>query len=476
YDLSLPPNPVPAGMAPAAGTPQADAYLHWLDLTTAYGGVSQALVNEDPSRHGIEYVDSTLAAASAGSGVVTSYTPGFDTPPPGPVSAVDYLVTGQITGSEGAYTVSVSLQDAATRAQIASGQATFASSLDSMTAAQQAASQLEPLLTKIRAYQTKLRHESNEMAISPPLDQPQVSPAKRNLTRGQSSAVKLSLVDCDGLPLAHRTLKLRATHGRISPASVRTDARGVAHATFRATGIGAALLTADYGPYQTVTHRTDQRRGSAVISVKASGIWEMRVDATWQEHGSVQGQSGLNSSSGDGTVQAGVQATELIRTANPFPANPEAQGWDTIGGQANAYYSITGDYAQTLHTSPALSCRDTQSQGGSTAHGLPGLETSSYRRRQHVVAELVFEVKGVSHQTHHCSPYDSNAGDDTSAETESFQLQNNDGMHGPCRLTGNVHHGYTVTCRVNGTRHDGALLIGGPVAAAGRFTVTFTPL
>ncbi len=170
FDLGLPPNPVPPG-AIAAGSPEATAYLQWLDLTTASGGVSQALLNEDPTRGQVEYLDQAIAEASNDNGTVSNYNPGFDTAPAGPIADIDYLVTGQITGSQGAYTVTVSLQDATTRAQIASGSATFADSSDSLNAAEQAAWQLTPVLEKIRDYQTKLRQQSSDMAIAPPLDQ-----------------------------------------------------------------------------------------------------------------------------------------------------------------------------------------------------------------------------------------------------------------------------------------------------------------
>ncbi len=276
FDLGLPPNPVPSG-AIAAGSPEATAYLQWLDLTTASGGVSQALLNEDPTRGQVEYLDQSIAEASNDNGTVSNYNPGFDTAPAGPIADIDYLVTGQITGSQGAYTVTVSLQDATTRAQIASGSATFADSSDSLNAAEQAAWQLTPVLEKIRDYQTKLRQQSSDMAIAPPLDQPAISPARCTLKTAESTSVSIALNDCDGLALANRTLTLKATHGRFSPSTVKTDSSGHAHATFTATSHGIAQLTADYGPYETVNHKRDQRRGRAAIAIQSSGVWEVHI-------------------------------------------------------------------------------------------------------------------------------------------------------------------------------------------------------
>ncbi|MGH2859185.1 MAG: hypothetical protein ACRDMJ_17055 [Solirubrobacteraceae bacterium] len=474
FDLSIPPDPVAAGTTLTQGTPEADAYLHWLDLSTAYGGVSEALVNQDPSRGGIEYLDSTIANASSG-GTVLDYTPGFDTAPAGAVGGVDYVVTGSITGSEGAYVVTVSLQDATTRAQIAAGQATFSSSLDSMAAAQTAASQLTPVLGKIRAYQQKLKAQSSEMAISPPNDQPQVTPAKRSLTSGQSTGVSLSLRDCDGLALAHRTLKLTATHGRISPSSVKTDTAGRARATFTAGSRGIATIQADYGPYETVVHQRDQRRGSAAVAVKASGVWELNIDASWQETGSVTWASGVDTEDDQASLQSSVHAMELVRTRDPL-TNSNAGGWNMIGGQAQASAGEAETMLQVMHIPDGQTCRTIGSFDGSTADGLPALEIE---HGNPVKLDLQFAVNGIARGSFHCSPYDDNPGDNTMRDSRSFQLENVAGWHGSCSRQGTRTRGYTVLCNVHTSYRDYGLAHAavGPLATiTGHLHLTMEPL
>lgn len=450
FDLSIPPNPVPAGTTVTDRSPQAEAYMHWQDLTTAYGGVSEALINKDPSRNGIQYLDATIANAASGK-TVTNYNPGFDTAPTGAINGVDYMVTGSITGSEGAYTVSVALQDATTRAQIATGQETFSSSRDSMTAAQTAASQLTPVLGKIRAYQRKLRQQSDDMAIGPPDDQPEVTPAKRSLTHGQSTKVTLSLRDCDGMPLAHRTLKLKATHGRISPASVQTDAGGQAHATFTAMSRGIAMIQADYGPYETVTHKHDQRRGSAAIAVKTSGIWEFKIDARWQDMSSTTWALGINSEKDHSSKQASVHALELIQSNTPDPlTNSNAQGWNVIGGQAQASASESETMLEVLHIPNGGTTRTTKSFDGSVADGLPGLDIF---HGNPLDLKFEFSVKGISHFTFHRSVFDEPA-DQTEPDRFTYTMQNSAGWKGSCSRQGNVKNGYTIICNVSSDSGD----------------------
>ncbi|MGH2855946.1 MAG: Ig-like domain-containing protein [Solirubrobacteraceae bacterium] len=470
FDLAIPPDPAPAGTTLTSGTPQADQYLEWSDLSTAYGGVSEALINQDPSAGQIEYVDRTIAQASApgSDGTVPNYTPGFDTAPAGAVSGVDYLVQGAITGSQGAYTVTVSLEDATTRAHIADGSATFADSTDSMAAAQQAAAQLTPVLSKIRAYQRKLKAGSGEMAISPPNDQPLVTPAKSRLKEGQSTSVALSLHDCDGLPLAHRTLKLHATHGRISPASVKTDAQGRAHARFTASSHGIAQIRADYGPYQTVTHKRDLRRGTAAVGIAASGVWELIINAQLDERASLR----TSDNTENGTAQGSVHATELIATGDPL--NPNA-GWNEVGGQATVTYTETRSGRQQIADTQA--CVTTGSFEGSTASGLPGLTITHTRP---VALDLQTSVKGVSRGSFHCAPYDDNPGDHVNNnDSIGFGIVSGPGTtwRGSCSRNGNVRHGYTINCGHLSTSFvDQNLTDGGNATITAQLRVTMTPL
>jgi hypothetical protein len=474
FDLAIPADPVGPGPV-VQGSPQAAQYLTWLDLTTASGGVSDALLNHDPGRDGIEYLDATIAQASNGHGTVLHYNPGFDTAPPGPVPIVDYLVSGQITGSQGAYTVTVSLQDATTRAQVASGSATFADSSDSMDAARRAASQLTPVLAKIRAYQRRLKDQSNEMAISPPLDQPAVTPARRHLRVGQATDVSLALRDCDGQPLAHRTLKLRATHGRISPALVKTDRSGRAHAMFTATSSGLARLRADYGPYETAVHRRDQRRGVAAIAVRSSGLWELRIDGSYQQTDSGHATDGRNYSSASGTVSAGVSAIEWIRGAHPLSAG-RSGGFDVLGGRAQAGYSDTQSETDIALYANGQRCVTTIAAFGARASRLPGLDMSTGGRRPKL--QIDFAVTASEHQTYHCAPFDDNSGNTTTTSTFGVTLQNVAGWQGSCNRTGDARWGYTIACNVHTSHLTGEALGNRNIAGSqvGELTITLTPL
>jgi hypothetical protein len=277
------------------------------------------------------------------------------------------------------------------------------------------------------------------------------------------------------LVLAHRTLKLSATHGRISPSSVKTDGSGRATATFTATSKGIARIQADYGPYETVTHQRDQRRGEAAIAVKASGIWEMSIDASWQENGSVS-RGGVNSEEAHSTLEASAHAFELIRTPNPLPSDSHETGWDTLGGQAQATASETETDLQVDHIPDGQTCRSTYAYSGTGADGLPDLVILTSKPLK---LGLDFSVKGTSHGTFHCSPYDDNPGDNTMRDSHGYKLTNSAaaGWQGSCTRQGTVKRGYTIVCNGLHTSYRDYGLAGSPNATVNaRLRVTMTPL
>jgi hypothetical protein len=440
FDLAVPPAPGKAG----APVTRADA--NWATLTTATGGVNGALMNSDPTHSLIEYLDSTVGNANGQA--VPKYIPGLDTAPSGSVDGVDYVVEGQISGHEGAYTVTVSLEDAKTRAHIADGSASFTKSSQAMEAAQKAASQLTPVYTKIRAYQEKLKEQNPDMAISPTMEEPKIVPARTSLKVGSSTPVSLELMDCDGQPLKNRTLKLQATLGQIAAASVQTDSSGHASATFTGRQSGLAHLRADF-PFQTVMHQPNFRRGYATVAIESSGFWVFDIDANWQEVDSAVG--GRNGSSETKRIlwRSALHATEWVKTRDPLAFDGgEEPDWEDVSGQVQGSWSLTGtDRWKNINT--MQSCIVSLSGEGSTpeeGEGPPDFEIDSLKPMKVVFeggfngTQYIRTYCAVAYANKHLTiqgPIDISSG---------VRVQNFGDWTGTCTPNGDVKHGYTVVC------------------------------
>ena len=99
------------------------------------------------------------------------------TAPSGPVNALDYLVESSVSGANGSYQITASLQSAITRETIASGSINFSDMWDAPSYARQLAAQtFSPLFNKIREWEKNKREEDPEIAIG--TDNITITPAK----------------------------------------------------------------------------------------------------------------------------------------------------------------------------------------------------------------------------------------------------------------------------------------------------------
>jgi len=174
----------------------------------------------------------------------------------------DYIVTGSITGANGAYVMSVSLQDATTREQVAESTASFAQAVDALIAGGVAAASMGSPAARIRSFQVNKRDASgSQTAISAHY---KLKADKPLIEVSQTSGVVLELTDCDGAPLRNREVTLSVQGpGSLTPGTVTTDGEGVARTEFHADqGKGMAHIYAAY-PYTTVTHHHAHAVGSS---------------------------------------------------------------------------------------------------------------------------------------------------------------------------------------------------------------------
>lgn len=159
----------------------------------------------------------------------------------------NYLITGFVKKSGDGYVMHMELQTSCSRKTVASADVPFQLSAESSTIsiANQAASQLSPLIEKITKFEFEERNQNQKFAIAGnDIDRIKVTPAKTKLTAGQQTEFTMELKDCDGVALPGREIvftegningnKMPGTiGGTVTPAKIITDARGKAKATFK---------------------------------------------------------------------------------------------------------------------------------------------------------------------------------------------------------------------------------------------------
>ena len=187
-------------------------------------------------------------------------------PPAGDVSRFgNYLITGSVRQQGSGYIMNIELQTACSRKVVASASVPFQASDSSeyiMNIAHQAASQLSPLVEKIKQFELKERSESDIISLDDNFAESiTIKPRKRNLAAGEQTELEISLKDCDGTSLPNRKIVFTkgslngipissgTTGGTVLPESVITDANGKAKATFKMGNQKTAMIEA-YHIYQ----------------------------------------------------------------------------------------------------------------------------------------------------------------------------------------------------------------------------------
>lgn len=204
--------------------------------------------------------------------------------PPGNLSRFgDYLVTGYINSSGNGYLFHLEVQTSCSRKVVASADVPFqlsSSSQNSIQVGQQAASQLSPLIEKIKNFEKEEKVQNKHLSLfqMSPGEPIKITPQKNSLKSGESTEITIELKDCDGTPVAGRDILFTETefegfkiHGTIggivSPAKVTTDANGRAKAKFTLQpGAKEAIINA-HSPGENVKGCSSMFIGDAAINI-----------------------------------------------------------------------------------------------------------------------------------------------------------------------------------------------------------------
>jgi hypothetical protein len=205
----------------------------------------------------------------------------FTLPDSGGAVDADYLIASTLVGNTGSYTLTVSIIDGHTFVHVVDGTATFSSVTNDniKTACLTAVQKILPLRMEIRNYWQSLKNANPLLWINPQIV---LSPAKSTIPLKGSTNVTITVIDCDGIPMANRQLYLEATHGSFGVSTAQTDNTGQVTEIFTAGGTnGIAILTATLENSISVTHDTTSPFGSEAIvvgNIDTSKLWVMNFN------------------------------------------------------------------------------------------------------------------------------------------------------------------------------------------------------
>jgi hypothetical protein len=257
--------------------------LAWRDLFWASAGIKTYLFNTDPTKDCFTHLDgSFFTQGDTVSRGIKFGDEWSNLPRANGAAGGDYLVTGSVSGADGAYSVTAELQVSKTREVVSTATINFTESTGSIEAGKSAAQALGPVVDKIRAFEKKKRATGDPYALQPTAE---LHPAKSVVNKGEAVDVEVWLYDCDGTiatsPLANRPVQLRATGGTLSASTVTTGSDGKAVVTFTAGSTPAeALLEAVY-PFKLASeYESASDGGTAAIKITQvpSTLW--RVSGT----------------------------------------------------------------------------------------------------------------------------------------------------------------------------------------------------
>ncbi len=290
--------------------PQADtSIVKWMNLFWT-GIQARSLVRQnEPNAGCLSWYDGALINAATLQGGTLKFGSTYaNLPPPGPMSAADYILSGSTTGAPGAYTSVLTLETAESREMVKSVSVNYDNvTVDPSTAGSQLAAQFGSIFTVIKDFERYKRDTDTHVAIRDLSykgmpDEVEVKPARTTASAGDTVDVEITLMDCDDVPLKGRILYLDAVtvdgnefpgseNGNFTEAQVTTDDQGKAKAKFVPAAPGLAVCHVNF-PHVKPTGRKDGFIGTAYINVPKetqqfdliySRSWTCKGDTAWTQ-------------------------------------------------------------------------------------------------------------------------------------------------------------------------------------------------
>ena len=334
----------------------ADSILKWWNLFTPACFARAWSHEEDPDKDCFTWIDGGMWLASQLQGGHFKFGPTYaNVPPDGPVKGVPYIMTGFVNPATGPnlYTFTWEIECGTTREVVQSATVTFSTdSVDVTNAGKEAATELMPIETTIRAFEEKKRESDPGIARGGDEAFLRVTPARRQLKAHDTTTVELEMVDCDGYQLKNRQIVLHAfsdstlgsfpgtVGGTVSPDVVTTDNEGKAQVTFTAgDNPGVAMVNAAYvfrkphgWPFALI--------GNAVINLKAN-MWE--VTAAYRSNSTTNHDTTYD----DGHVVETDQAHSFVSSTSDWHFIYEVTD-STESGPENLNLSATPDSSEGI--------------------------------------------------------------------------------------------------------------------------------
>jgi hypothetical protein len=184
-----------------------------------------------------------------------------NTAPAGGLKGMDYLLTGSVAPEGSGFNLTMSLECACNRKKVVTASRSFASADQASAAAAELANQkFAPVAEIIREFERGERGGNPDVSIGGYNAKLTVDPVKRKAALGEKVSVTLTLADCDGEPLAGRTISLTgggnssappSSNGTFTAAEAVTGSDGKATVEFQVGSKKGAAMARAYFFHKT---------------------------------------------------------------------------------------------------------------------------------------------------------------------------------------------------------------------------------
>jgi hypothetical protein len=268
-----------------------DAIIAWQTLFWPAVAARGYIQKNDPQKNCIVWIDGAMVNALELQSGKLKFGPEYSNlPASGSLNTSDYLITSTVQASGNNYIFTLVLETAESREVVKTVKLEFNANVESAdNTGQKAAMQMMPLFETIKKFEIDKRNSDVNVAIrdlwrKDTSDDITVKPKKGVVKTGESVDVEITMIDCDGVPLANRrilfkdtTVKLKpytpempfigTRGGEITPRVAITDEAGKVTVQFKAGNkAGVGQIVAWY-PHQKPCGRADAFTGSAIVQI-----------------------------------------------------------------------------------------------------------------------------------------------------------------------------------------------------------------